>query len=216
MTQSKTKRAVRIVAGTFLAVMAVSCYIGTATLLKFVFVKWWLPASIAFGISAASGLTLYRMWKWLTGRSGFVLNYLCHLSFFTGFLMALMLVINYCVPADKPFRHEKAVVTKVYREKHYRTRRVSRRVYSRGAPYYVYRADLRLDNGNTSTINLDMKHYNSLNKGDSVGIVVGSGIFGWEELRADSIQYPAYKKKKHPRRPRHRYSIPSENDNIHP
>lgn len=216
MAQSKTKQAVRIVAGTFLAVMAVSCYIGTATLLKFVFVKWWLPASIAFGISAASGLTLYRMWKWLTGRSGFVLNYICHLSFFTGFLMALMLVINYCVPADKPFRHEKAEVTKVYREKHYRTRRVSRRVYSRGAPYYVYRADLRLDNGNTSTINLDMKHYNSLNKGDSVGIVVGSGIFGWEELRADSIQYPAYKKKKHPRRPRHRYSIPSENDNIHP
>lgn len=216
MAQSKTKQAVRIVAGTFLAVMAVSCYIGTATLLKFVFVKWWLPASIAFGISAASGLTLYRMWKWLTGRSGFVLNYLCHLSFFTGFLMALMLVINYCVPADKPFRHEKAEVTKVYREKHYRTRRVVRRVYSRGAPYYVYRADLRLDNGNTSTINLDIKHYNSLNKGDSVGIVVGSGIFGWEELRADSIQYPAYKNKKHPRRRRPRYSIPSDTDNIHP
>lgn len=216
MAQSKTKQAVRIVTGTFLAVMAVSCYIGTATLLKFVFVKWWLPASIAFGISAASGLTLYRMWKWLTCRSGFVLNYLCHLSFFTGFLMALMLVINYCVPSDKPFRHEKAEVTKVYREKHYRTRRVSRRVYSRGAPYYVYRADLRLDNGNTSTINLDIKHYNSLNKGDSVGIVVGSGIFGWEELRADSIQYPAYKNKKHPRRRRPRYSIPSDTDNIHP
>lgn len=206
MAQSKLKLAIRIVAGAFLAVLAVSSYVGAATLLKFIFVKWWIPASIALGITTVSGLTLWRLWKWLTDRQTFLPNYLCHIAILTGILMAGMLAVNYFVPSDKPFRHEKALVTKVYREKHYRTKRVSRRVYSQGAPYYVYRADLQLHNGNTSTINLNLKRYNSLNKGDSVGITVGRGILGWEELRADSVVYPQSKKEKRTRFQRPRYS----------
>ncbi|MDE5634102.1 MAG: hypothetical protein K2I51_05515, partial [Muribaculaceae bacterium] len=73
---------------------------------------------------------------------------------------------------------------------------------------YVYCADLRLENGSTSTISLNRKRYDSLHKGDSVGIVVCRGFLGWEELRTDSIKYPAQHRKKNRRRnfPRRRPS----------
>ena len=86
-------------------------------------------------------------------------------------------------------------------------------MYTRGAPYYVYCADLRLENGSTSTISLNRKRYDSLHKGDSVGIVVCRGFLRWEELRTDSIKYPAQHRKKHKRRniPRRR---PSHKDRM--
>ena len=83
MEQSKTKRALRIVCGTFLAVWAVVDYIGAAVMLDFTFVRWWIPAIVAFAVAAVSGLLLWRMWKWLTCRSTFYSElYLPHFVFY--------------------------------------------------------------------------------------------------------------------------------------
>ena len=95
MEQSKTKRALRIVCGTFLAVWAVVDYIGAAVMLDFTFVRWWIPAIVAFAVAAVSGLLLWRMWKWLTCRSTFILNYICHILFFTGLFMIAQLAVNH-------------------------------------------------------------------------------------------------------------------------
>lgn len=196
MKNSNAKYALRVTVGIILAVITAVCLVGTMTMVKYIFVSWLIPVGIGFGIAAISGLTMQRMWRWLTGKQGFLLNYLCHVLFFTSIISMGLLICNYCLPTQKEVRHEKCVITRVYREKHYRTKRINRRVYTRGEPYYLYMANIQLADGRDIPVDIGFDRYRYLHKGDSVRVSLCKGFFGWDELMADSIVYPRKRKKK--------------------
>ncbi len=87
-------------------------------------IAWWKPLAIGLIITAAAGICMWRWWRGLTGRNGFVLNYLFNLAFTGGMLLATFYILNFAC-ADRETAHvEKGVIERRFSKERHRTRRV--------------------------------------------------------------------------------------------
>ncbi len=114
---------------------------------------------------------------------GSVWRMICAAVTATGLYMAAFYLINYCAADDSTLHTEEAVVERVYSETRYHTKRVSRKVYTRGAPYKVYFADVRFATGQTAKISLDLKKFRRTAAGDTMELRVERGAFGAPVVR---------------------------------
>lgn len=202
---SKTQLAVSILVISFLTIASICCYVFSFMMLRTTMVSVWIPLAIAVGIAMVSGLTLSRVWRYLTDRQSFAINYIFHVLVVSGFLLLAVVLLNRYGASENASYKENAIVTRVYREKHYRTKRVSRRVYTRGAPYYIYMTDVELADGRFASFSIPKKRYDQLNRGDTIGVTLSKGLFRWDTIEKDDITYPPSKNKKKDRLPKTPY-----------
>lgn len=183
---SKSMEAGRIIGIGFICAVTVFSIGGMIFMLKVLISPWWIPVITAIVIGKGLALPMRGLWKWVTKSDNIPLNLICHLLFTIPFLICVGLSVNYAT-SGRNIIHEKAIVERVYRETRYKTRRVSRKVYTRGAPYYAYCMELRLPTGNTRDIDVKKKIYDRLSKEDTVGIDVSKGILGLLVFDAGNI-----------------------------
>lgn len=170
-----------------LVILLVIMAYGTAiALYELTLVTWWIPWGLCALFALVSGLTMWRLWRGLTGESGFTLNYLAHVGAATGIAAALFFGINY-LGADTAESHEETVtVERKYRKEHHRTRRVGRRyVRETGNPWYDYHIDVRLENGQEKSLTVPVRRYSRLRTGSSITITLSPGLLGLPVIKRD-------------------------------
>lgn len=137
----------------------------------------WIPWTICGGLSLLSGVTLWRLWRHITGSEKFWLNYACHVVFTCGMLFCAFFVINKSF-ADKTTLHtEKAVVVRKYYKERHKTRRVGRRTYVSGETYKSYYFELQFPTGKLKEISSTTDNYRKTHKGDTIALDVEMGLF---------------------------------------
>lgn len=140
-----------------------------------------------FLISVLSAVILWfpmrGMYKVILSNLNRYLQFLIHTVFASLICCFLFLWINSRFAYESTLRIERAEVVAHYREKHYRSQRVSRHSYRRGEPYYVYVVALRFPSGSEKNFRLSLSQYNRLRTGLSISISVREGFFGFPVVK---------------------------------
>ena len=162
---------------------------GSIYLYHFLLTPWWIPALIFLPAAVATALPARGLWRWMTGSRNVAVNLVCHIVFAFPLLLCSALTINYAT-SGKHSTKEAVVVTRVYKETRYKTRRVSRKTYVRGAPYPVYFIEIRFRDGRSRDIEVLKKTYDRISKGDSVVVDVSKGKLGMTVCDGRNLQLP--------------------------
>ncbi len=140
-------------------------------------VEPWLPYGIALLLGVAS-IAVSGVWRCLTGTSRWWINALYGFAV-VGALSAFAIIGGNYYMADESTAHtEEVEVVDKYREKHYKSRRVSRRVYTRGAPYWTYHVTVEFADGRRKPIEVTKKRYAKIKSGSIRELTLQKGLFG--------------------------------------
>ena len=176
-----------------IAFAAIMAYAGAWGIYGNTIVTFWLPLGIALLLSAATLPAGVFVWRKLSGVSTRAVHIIGHLATATGFFLLGVFALNYCFPRESTRHTERAVIERKLREKRHHTKRVGTRRYVQGEPYYVYYAELRMENGREKRISLSRDRYNTLRTGSEVEIEVTTGLLGYkvvgEPVRPDGAKY---------------------------
>lgn len=167
------------------ATVALICAFFDAAMLKELLTPWIIPVLCVLPVGAALALPLRHPVSRLTGSAMVWLNTLCALVFAVPVVLMVVLLANRLSTVERT--DIPVVVERVYKETRYKTKRVSRRHYTRGTPYKVTRADVKLPDGHTRSIDVTKRVYKNMSKGDTVDIPVTTGIFRLSYLDASHI-----------------------------
>jgi len=150
---------------------------GSAAALNYLLTAWWIPITVVLIMTVMLALPMRRLWQWITGTYNTAINLLCHILFTLPLLLCAILTVNLAT-SGKDAQATEAVVEKVYTETRYHTKRVSRKVYTRGTPYTVYRVEIKFPQGMKRHFDIKRKLFNQLMKGDTVSVNVSKGALG--------------------------------------
>lgn len=165
-------------------------------------IVWWKPAVTCIILSLPAGAFIAGRCKWiaqLTHSSVRAVNFIIASSASVVITLGMFYSINYFC-ADTTTKHaEKAVVLSKYREKHYRTRRLSRNRSVRGENYYMYHLSLRFADGLTKDITVPPQQYSKVRTGDSIIYAIQRGLFGIPVIknRKIPVEHSTYRFRKH-------------------
>lgn len=193
---SKRKGGGRTVAIVLLSTLALFCIGGCAAELNYLLTAWWIPVSIVLVITVALALPLRRMWQWIIGKSNVALILLCHILFTGPLLLCAALTINLAT-SGKNVQPTEAVVERVYTETRYRTKRLSRKVYTRGAPYTVYRVEVHFPEGEKRHFDIKRQLFARLTKGDTISVDVSKGALGMKVFNGSETKLTHHKSNRH-------------------
>lgn len=166
-----------IVAG-FLLFLMLGAYGAAITLHSRTLVSWWIPLPIAFCLAALTGIVMWKSWRWLTDSGSFILNYICHVVFSCGIFLTAIYGLNFCFSHEDTAKTQQVTVERKYTKTRHHQKRVSRRVYTQGAPYYVYYFRLRFEDGTEKDINVQRERYNRTRYGSTITLSTQTGLFG--------------------------------------
>lgn len=159
-----------LVAGVVLLAISVNLYGKTI-------VEPWLPYGLA-GVVGVASIAVSGLWSGLTGTSRWWPNALYGFAV-VGMVSAFAIIGGNYYMADESTSHPEAVeVVAKYREKHYKSRRVSRRVYTRGAPYWTYHVTVEFADGRQKSIEVPKKRYGNIKMGSVRELALQKGLFG--------------------------------------
>lgn len=141
--------------------------------------RWPMGISMAFAL--LSGLVWYKLWRYFTDTHHFFVNYFMNFFVVVSVMQAILLLANSSLPPRKSTEFD-AGIERLYSEVHYKARRVAKNLYTKGAPYKVYKAQIHLPDGREKCIELPYSEYKILVKGDSILIKINVGALGWEYI----------------------------------
>lgn len=172
---------------------AIMAYTGAWSIYGDTDVRFWLPLGLALVLSALTMPVGRIVWRRLSGVSTVAVHIIGHFAAATGFFLLGILALNYLFPREATRHTERAVVERKVQETRHHSRRVGRRRYVQGDPYYVYFAELRMENGREKKISISRDRYYSLRTGSEVEIEVTTGLLGYKILgkpvRPDGAEY---------------------------
>lgn len=153
-------------------------------------VPWWRPMLVGAAVAIPASLRLGGRFGALVGIRGKWIGIVAGAISIVVVVMALFYSANYFINASgHPEAGQKAAVTRVYRKQQHRTRRVGRRFSARGEPYWVYRMDVRFDDGYVKTLSIQPDVYNRVSRGDSIVVPVRRGCLGLRIINPAEISY---------------------------
>jgi hypothetical protein len=141
-------------------------------------VSWWLPLGLSGVLAAVSGIVCERFWRGVTTSRSPILNFICNQVFAMAVFSALILGVNYWLASASSAHSERVTIERKYTEKRYHSQRVGKHSYRRGAPYYVYYAEVALSDGRKKELSLPKSQYNRLRTGSGYDIQMKKGAFG--------------------------------------
>lgn len=199
MASSTTKSVLRWLAlgfGTVLLLVAAGL---TVTLAHHTMFNPWLFFSLVFLASAASAIPAARLWRAVTGWESVIWNALLHVVALSALISGVILSVNYFCARSENFIAEKVIVEQKIRKTEYTSRRISRRVYTRGNPYYVYEVELRFVSpdfaSREKTVRIPKKQYDAVHRGDTATVALGRGALGMPVFN-DRTLTPLHPRKK--------------------
>ena len=145
-----------------------------------------LIIGVSFLLAAITAFIFWQKWEMLTSTRNLALNVICHLLFFTGLCMALILGVNYFCRDKSDSVTVRAEITNIYSETRHRMKRTARNRYTRGEPYHVYFMNVRLPDGSECKRSISLDRYNRFAYSshhhrecpDSIDIILTSGALG--------------------------------------
>lgn len=173
----KSQEAARVIVKGVITTLSVFCAIGSIIEFKYILSPAWIPLAVASLVTLLLYSPLQRFTKWITDSSKNWANAMIYIILAYPLTIAGILAVNsiFSLSAETP---ERVFVSRVYKEKRYKSRRVSRRVHVRGAPYYAYCIKIEFDNGDTRTIDINKSFYKQVRKGDFLTVYKRTGIMG--------------------------------------
>lgn len=184
-TTAKVLRVILTVLGVLVLMFLVS---EICLMLELTTVNRWVFFGVITAVSAVTGTFFHRAWAKLTGVDKFALNFPIHLVVFTIVISSALLMGNYFATDFDSLPEQEVVIEKRLRKTRYRTRRVSRRSYVRGAPYHVYYLQVSLPDGTPKEFYVKKSVYDKTRSGDTVTIRMGRGALSFPVLNANSLQ----------------------------
>jgi len=176
MAKSKGNKAIRcvmIVLGSTILLFLVG---SISSILESTIVNQWIFFATVVAVAAATGTVLHRVWAKLTHTCKFYINFPLHLIVASIVISATMLMVNYFATDYQALPLEKVVIEKRLQKTRYHTKRVTRRVYTRGDPYKVNYLRITLPDGSSKEVYVNKKLYDKSHPGDSATIRMGRGI----------------------------------------
>lgn len=183
MGKTTFKEALRVVALGFIGALCISMLGLSMVFYRDTLMPWWVPVGTGLAVGLLSGIPLHDKWSRLTATSSRWLNYLCHVAVATSVWIFAVIGGNYLFADATTAHQERVVVEDKTRETHHKTRRVSRRVYTQGAPYYVYVLTVRFDDGRTKDMTVKQKKYSRTHIGDTLTVHMQQGLFGYPVMK---------------------------------
>lgn len=142
-------------------------------------VEWWIPLSITAVAAAALWMPLKGAWrKWLHTESLWG-PLAAHFAAIILVGSTLLLSANYFCADDSTIHREDATVVSKETHKRHHSRRVGRRRYTTGEPYYVYDLNLQFADGRTKSLRVDAARYNRTRTGATLTLPMEKGLLGW-------------------------------------
>lgn len=157
-------------------------YGGAIAINNYTIVNWQIPWSIALTLSLLTWIPLGKQWERSLPNIHRLLRLLIHLTAATSMFIFMIFAINFFLADDSSTHIEKAIVEGHYRETHYKSERVGRRVYKRGAPYYEYLIRVKFSDGRIKDITVPKKRYDRIRNGSTLEIKLKDGFFGFPVL----------------------------------
>lgn len=152
-------------------------------------IEWWIVPAVTLAVGLATGLHMWRWWRWLTREDAMWLNYMCH-AVCTAIVLTFAFFALNTMPVDRTAaRPEPGVVKEHYREERRKTRRVGRRYVASGEKYYIYKLLIELADGQTKLVTVDNGRYRQVHNGDSLTVPVADGLLGLTVIETDSIKF---------------------------
>ena len=163
--------------------------------------RWLFLVLVGLG-SAWISLMIGKRWAKLTGISQAVVNFIGGWIIIGVIVAGAILMLNYSGAYKSTVSSERVTVTGRGQETHYHTRRISRKVTVRGAPYQVYFVTLDMPRAGKRKMKVEKKIYDSVDKGDTVEVAIGRGSLGWPVIKAETVTpvHPRMLKKNQTRR----------------
>lgn len=182
----KSKDALRRVLGGVGIAIVLFVIVGDFVLLSSTLVRWPVAVGLAGGVglfAAFAGRALWQKadllpWQWANILLGAVST--------GAILLGVVLGINYFCADASTFTPTGAVITARQVETRHRTRRVSRRVVSRGPAYKVSTITVDLD-GVEITTDVKKSLYDKCQRGDTALVPVGRGALGLGVVHASEL-----------------------------
>ncbi len=137
---------------------------------------WWPVALVSAVVGAALSRVMSGFWMWLTDTSSRWFGVVCGMVAMTGVAMLSFYGTN-AWAADETVTVQ-ASVERRYTQTRYHSRRVGRRTYARGAPYKVYKVEVRLPDGQLTTFDVGFERYNRARKGKQIPVELTHGLWG--------------------------------------
>lgn len=171
---------------------------GISSMLESTMINTWLFFGIVAFVAAATGTVLHRPWGKLTGTDRFYVNFPLHVVVSGIVLSAALLMGNYFATDFDRLPCERVIVEKRITKTRYKTKRVTRRTYTRGAPYKVYYLEISLPGGEHKEVYVPKKLYDKARKGDTATVRIGRGALSFPVFNPHSLEllHPHLKKKK--------------------
>lgn len=183
---SKGRDAARaIVFGSLIGVVLLSAG-GCFYCFKRLLTPGWIPAVVTLVMTVALGLPMRGLWRWLTGSDSVALAFVCQVLSVWPILTCVVLAANMAGEGHGTSRVG-APVERVYQVTRHETRRVGRRSYVQGPPYKVCRIDIDVPGAGRRSLDVPRKTYRRLDKGDSVGIDITTGLLGMRYFGTDDL-----------------------------
>lgn len=161
-----------------LVMLAIFGYAGGVGLASLTLVPAWLPWTVGAVLALATGLWGRHLIGRMAGLRKVWLCYLIYVFVATGVFAAGLLLANRVGAGER--EPVTAEVTRVYSEKRYRTKRVSRRSYTCGEPYNVYYAELDFGGGVRRPVAIDIRAYRRMHPGRFVEVALRRGRLGFK------------------------------------
>lgn len=153
----------------------------------------WAVVMVAVILSATISAVIYRSVSLRIAKRRWLILPASMLFLVPVLLAAILLVDRTRIRNEE---HCTAVAERVFTKTRYRSERVGRRSYKRGAPYKVYYMTLRLEDGLTKEIGITAENYRHVHREDSVGIIVREGLFGLRHIDTRNIAFPERRTRK--------------------
>lgn len=187
MANSKSKSAWRWLAfGGGLTVMMFLA-VGISTILESTIINPWVLFGVIVAVGAVTGTVLHRPWGRLTGTGKFYVNYPLHVFVFTIVMGALLLMVNFFATDFDRLPSQRVIIENRLAKTRYHTKRVTRRTYTRGAPYKVYYLEVSLPGGEHREVYVKKSLYDKARKGDTATVKIGRGALSFEVFDPASL-----------------------------
>lgn len=197
MAKSKDKSVIRWVGFAVGSTLLLFLAGGIGAMLESTMVNTWIFFGVIGALGAATGTVLHRPWGKLTGSRKFYLNFPLHVVVFTVVMSAALLMGNYFATDFDKLPVERVIVENRLTKTRYHTKRVTRRTYTRGAPYKVYYLEISLPDGKRKEVYVKKSVYDKARKGDTATVRIGRGALSLQvfEPRSFRLLHPHVNKK---------------------
>lgn len=138
---------------------------------------------LTLALAALLWLPTRKIWRRLLPSSHKAIRITAHTVTLICAASFTILAGNYYCASPSTEYMETVKVDAKFRRTHHRTRRINRRVYTQGEPYYVYYITVKFDNGRTKDLQINRKLYNLVSSGSAFRLRMRKGGLGFPVIK---------------------------------